>query len=33
MTAPGLTKMIKIEVVVSGGNAPAVRELITSVGA
>lgn len=33
MTATGLTKMIKIEVVVSGGNAHAVRELIKSVGA
>ena len=33
MTAPALTKMTKIEVVVSGGDAPAVRELIQSVGA
>ncbi len=33
MTAPTLTKMIKIEVVVAGGDAPAVRELIQSVGA
>ncbi len=33
MTAPALTKMIKIEVVVSGGEAPAVRDLIQSVGA
>jgi len=33
MTAAGLTKMIKIEVVVSGSNAPAVRDLIKSVGA
>ena len=33
MTAPALTKMIKIEVVVSGGEAPAVRDLILSVGA
>lgn len=33
MTAPVLTKMTKIEVVVSGGDAPAVRELIQSVGA
>lgn len=31
MTAAGLTKMIKIEVVVSGSNAPAVRDLIKSV--
>lgn len=33
MTAPTLTKMTKIEVVVSGSDAPAVRELIQSVGA
>lgn len=33
MTAPALTKMTKVEVVVSGGDAPAVRELIQSVGA
>ncbi|WP_328357723.1 P-II family nitrogen regulator [Mycobacterium sp. NBC_00419] len=33
MTAPPLTKMIKIEVVVAGSDAPAVRELIQSVGA
>ena len=33
MTAPALTKMTKIEVVVSGSDAPAVRELIQSVGA
>lgn len=37
MTAPTLvktlTKMIKIEVVVAGGDAPAVRDLIQSVGA
>lgn len=33
MTAPALTKMTKIEVVVSGSEAPAVRELIQSVGA
>lgn len=33
MTAPTLTKMIKIEVVVAGSDAPAVRELIKSVGA
>ena len=33
MTAPALTKMIKIEVVVSGSDASAVRELIQSVGA
>ncbi len=33
MTAPVLTKMTKIEVVVSGSDAPAVRELIQSVGA
>ncbi|MGV0992526.1 MAG: DUF190 domain-containing protein [Mycobacterium sp.] len=33
MTAPALTKMTKIEVVVAGGEAPAVRELIRSVGA
>ena len=30
---PTLTKMTKVEVVVSGGDAPAVRELIQSVGA
>jgi nitrogen regulatory protein PII len=33
MTAPVLTKMTKIEVVVAGSDAPAVRELIQSVGA
>ncbi|MGI9125798.1 MAG: P-II family nitrogen regulator [Mycobacterium sp.] len=33
MTAPALTRMTKIEVVVSGTEAPAVRELIQSVGA
>ena len=33
MTAPTLTKMTKIEVVVAGSEAPAVRELIQSVGA
>ena len=33
MTAPTLTKMIKVEVVVAGGDAPAVRDLIQSVGA
>lgn len=33
MTAPTLTKMIKIEVVVAGTDAPAVRDLIQSVGA
>ena len=37
MTAPAelptLTKMTKVEVVVSGSDAPAVRELIQSVGA
>ena len=33
MTAPTLTKMIKIEVVVAGTDAPAVRDLIKSVGA
>ncbi|WP_167100666.1 P-II family nitrogen regulator [Mycobacterium sp. DL592] len=33
MTAPPLTKMTKIEVVVAGSDAPAVRELIQSVGA
>lgn len=33
MTAPALTKMTKIEVVVPGGEAPAVRDLIQSVGA
>ena len=33
MSAPVLTKMTKIEVVVSGSDAPAVRELIQSVGA
>jgi nitrogen regulatory protein PII len=33
MTTIGLAKMTKIEVVVSGGDAPAVREMIRSVGA
>lgn len=33
MTAPVLTKMTKIEVVVPGSDAPSVRELIQSVGA
>ncbi len=33
MTAPALTKMTKIEVVVAGSDAPAVRDLIQSVGA
>ncbi len=33
MTAPALTKMTKVEVVVSGSDAPAVRELIQSIGA
>ena len=33
MMTVGLAKMTKIEVVVSGGDAPAVRELIRSVGA
>ncbi|MCX6484297.1 MAG: transcriptional regulator [Mycobacterium sp.] len=33
MTTVGLAKMTKIEVVVSGGDAPAVREMIQSVGA
>ena len=33
MTAPELTKMTKVEVVVSGSDAPAVRELIQSIGA
>ena len=33
MNATSLTKMIKIEVVVSGSEAPAVRELIQSIGA
>jgi nitrogen regulatory protein PII len=33
MTAPTLTKMIKVEVVVAGSDAPAVRDLIKSVGA
>ena len=33
MTAPTLTKMMKIEVVVAGSDAPAVRDLIKSVGA
>ena len=33
MTTVGLAKMTKIEVVVSGGDAPAVREIIRSVGA
>lgn len=33
MTTSALTKMTKIEVVVAGNDAPAVRELIQSVGA
>ena len=33
MTTVGLAKMTKIEVVVSGDDAPAVREMIRSVGA
>ena len=33
MNAPALTKMTKIEVVVSGSEAPAVRELVQSIGA
>jgi len=33
MTTVGLAKMTKIEVVVSGADAPAVREMIRSVGA
>lgn len=33
MTTVGLAKMTKIEVVVSGSDAPAVREMIRSVGA
>ena len=33
MKHEGLTKMTKIEVVVSGSDAPAVRDLIQSVGA
>lgn len=33
MTTVGLAKMTKIEVVVSGGDAPAVREMIRSAGA
>lgn len=33
MSAPALTKMTKIEVVVSGSEAPAVRGLIQSIGA
>ena len=33
MTAPVLTRMTKVEVVVAGSEAPAVRELIRSVGA
>ncbi len=33
MTTPTLTKMIKVEVVVAGSDAPAVRDLIQSVGA
>ncbi|MGY4708933.1 P-II family nitrogen regulator [Mycolicibacterium sp. CBM1] len=33
MNVPTLTKMTKIEVVVPGGDAPAVRDLIQSVGA
>lgn len=32
-TTPTLTKMTKVEVVVPGSDAPAVRELIQSVGA
>jgi nitrogen regulatory protein PII len=32
-SVPALTKMTKVEVVVSGGDAAAVRELIQSVGA
>lgn len=33
MTAPTLAKMTKVEVVVAGGEAPAVCDLIRSVGA
>jgi nitrogen regulatory protein PII len=33
MNTSELTKMIKVEVVVSGSDAPAVRDLISSVGA
>jgi hypothetical protein len=33
MNSTSLTRMIKIEVVVSGSEAPAVRELIQSIGA
>ena len=33
MTAPALTKMTKVEVVVPGSEAPAVRELIQGIGA
>lgn len=33
MTAPALTKMTKVEVVVAGSDGPAVRELIRSIGA
>jgi len=33
MTASALTKMTKVEVVVPGSDAPAVRDLIQSVGA
>ena len=33
MTTIGLAKMTKVEVVVSGNDAPAVREMIRSVGA
>lgn len=33
MTAPTLTKMMKVEVVVAGSDAPTVRDLIKSVGA
>jgi nitrogen regulatory protein PII len=33
MTAPTLTKMTKVEVVVAGEEAPVVRDLIRSVGA
>lgn len=33
MSRPGLTRMTKVEVVVPGSEAPAVRELFTSTGA
>jgi nitrogen regulatory protein PII len=33
MTTPALTHMTKVEVIVSGNDAPVVRELIQSIGA